>query len=501
VRRSQNGFDNSGHAQNLTWAADGQSFVHWPSRSAAWQGAFDPLTMTYSWISWDNVRTTVQVLQRIATSLVGFNAVLGLEALNEPWQYTPLDVLKAFYWDAYWAVRAAAPHWLFVIQDSFRLEAWAGFMKDCPGVAIDTHVYQAWFDIQSQQSFLDNACSWRKRIRAVQESTLPVLVGEWSLATDNCAMWLNGFHDNAPGYPKVACGSKACPQPYVSGIAGPPTGAAPGPHGTGTSAPSYGQCPVSKPWDNEDAYEPQLAAHKLSAFQEAAGWFYWNFKVELQEQWSWQASVARGWLPPNLTDLPAPLFNVCHTGDADEPPAAASSDLPWYNALPTRSGSPFVLLMGVGLGTLLSVAVLLKLFLSVLVRSGARAKHSKEALQLPPRLLLLARRSQGHRRAGLGVLGLKTRVSSRSLAQLAFPLMSAQHAITEADEEGLMSADSAAEIFEHSSKSRRDLLAAFSSGIKTRSGSSSTTMTDLGSSSIDSTTPYSLLRGFGSREG
>ena len=104
--------------------------------------------------------------------------VLGLEALNEPWQYTPLDVLKvraaaqrpqpsgltwplaplglvlappppplpfpphfsfrfslpppwplfslpcpfisdsvqAFYWDAYWAVRAAAPHWLFVIQ-------------------------------------------------------------------------------------------------------------------------------------------------------------------------------------------------------------------------------------------------------------------------------------------------------------------------------------------------------------------------------------------------
>ena len=56
-------------------------------------------------------------------------------------------------------------------------------------------------------------------------------------------------------------------------------------------------------------------------------------------------------------------------------------------------------------------------------------------LQLPPRLLLLAKRSQGHRRAGLGVLGLKQRMSSRSLAQLAFPLMSAQHVISEADEE------------------------------------------------------------------
>ena len=51
------------------------------------------------------------------------------------------------------------------------MEAWSGFMKGCPGVAIDTHVYQAWFDIQSQQSFLDNACSWRKRIRAVQVCT------------------------------------------------------------------------------------------------------------------------------------------------------------------------------------------------------------------------------------------------------------------------------------------------------------------------------------------
>ena len=37
-----------------------------------------------------------QVLQQIATTLESFNAVLGLEALNEPWQYTPLDVLKAF---------------------------------------------------------------------------------------------------------------------------------------------------------------------------------------------------------------------------------------------------------------------------------------------------------------------------------------------------------------------------------------------------------------------
>ena len=94
VRGSQNGFDNSGHARNITWA-DGDNFAHWPTRSAGWQGAFDPMTMTYASINWDSIRATVGVLQRIATSLRHFPAVVGIEALNEPWQYTPLDVLKA----------------------------------------------------------------------------------------------------------------------------------------------------------------------------------------------------------------------------------------------------------------------------------------------------------------------------------------------------------------------------------------------------------------------
>ena len=111
VRDSQNGFDNSGHASNISWDTDGQHFVHWPVRSAGWQGTFDPLTFTYTTISWDHLRSTINLLQRIALELRNHPAILGLEALNEPWQFTPIDLLKAFYWDAYWAVRAASPHW------------------------------------------------------------------------------------------------------------------------------------------------------------------------------------------------------------------------------------------------------------------------------------------------------------------------------------------------------------------------------------------------------
>ena len=270
VRRSQNGFDHSGHATNVSWSDDSH-FAHWPIRSAGWQGAFDPVAFRYASVSWDNIRATVSLLQAVALSLKGFPAVLGLEALNEPWQFTPLDVLKAFYWDAYWAVRAAAPQWLFVVHDSFRLDEWRGFMKGCPAVALDTHVSQAWFDIRSQESFLENACSWRGRLAALQRDGLPLVVGEWSLATDNCAMWLNGFHDNAPGFPKVACLSVPCARPYVSGIAGPPDGPSPAPFGTGQSAPSDGQCPTTKPWDNEGEIMTALAQRKLSAFDEAAG--------------------------------------------------------------------------------------------------------------------------------------------------------------------------------------------------------------------------------------
>jgi len=28
------------------------------------------------------------------------------------------------------------------------------------------------------------------------QTGVPIVVGEWSLATDNCAMWLNGLNDN-----------------------------------------------------------------------------------------------------------------------------------------------------------------------------------------------------------------------------------------------------------------------------------------------------------------
>ena len=326
-------------------------------------------------------------------------------------------------------------------------------MKGCPAVAIDSHIYQAWFDIQSQESFLEDACSWRDTIRSMQSSTLPLLVGEWSLATDTCALWLDGFHDNAPTYPKVQCGSVKCPEPYVSDIRGPPQGPPLPPFGTGVSSPSFGNCAVGKGWDNEDEIMQKLGQRKLSAFDEAAGWFFWNFKIETKEpHWSWDMSMRRGWLPSNLSATHVGLrtmpqyLNVCitHKGQQQQPAhsTGGAPDTPWYNALPNPNRavtSPVVVLIGLGLATLICAAVLLKMALNVLVKSTMKHRAQPlNSLELPPRLLRLARRSQGRKPGGLGVLGLKQRVSSRALTQLAFPLMNQEHVIEEADEESLL---------------------------------------------------------------
>ena len=154
VRGSQNGFDNSGRSADLKWGSEGQlvgwemttitTFQHWTIRAAHWMGTFDHETDSYPLINHTNIDFTLAVLDEIIDAHKSHSAVWGLEPVNEPWQFTPLDELKAFYWKGYHAVRDKAPHWMYVMHDSFRgyPAAWWGFMKGCANKALDTHIYQ-----------------------------------------------------------------------------------------------------------------------------------------------------------------------------------------------------------------------------------------------------------------------------------------------------------------------------------------------------------------------
>jgi glucan 1,3-beta-glucosidase len=137
LKDSQNGFDNSGQSMGFKWTtalnreyADLTTFEHWPARTARWMGEFDQKTASYPTINQANIRHALDVIQIITDTYAGHPAVLGLEPVNEPWQYTPIDELKKFYWEGYLIVKRGAPYWKYIMHDSFRFDPniWGGFM-------------------------------------------------------------------------------------------------------------------------------------------------------------------------------------------------------------------------------------------------------------------------------------------------------------------------------------------------------------------------------------
>lgn len=111
-------------------------------------------------------------------------------------------------------IRLGAPHWIVVLHDSFRLtdDVWGGkidknedvrrhqggFLLNCDKYLVDTHLYLAWaYDTHDNMTVhIQTACGNTERLRHMESIGVPIVVGEWSLATDNCAMWLNGLNDN-----------------------------------------------------------------------------------------------------------------------------------------------------------------------------------------------------------------------------------------------------------------------------------------------------------------
>jgi glucan 1,3-beta-glucosidase len=157
---------------------------------------------------------------------------------------------------------------------------------------------------------------------------MPLIVGEWSLATDNCAMWLNGFNDNLPGYPKVSCRMFPCAAPYMGyeQPGTPPSNEMPlqGPYGTGVSGPQFGQCPVGVEWgDRNNEYMTTLTMKSLNSFNSGHGWFFWNFRTEMEPRWSFIQAYYNGWFPGNVSDVhAAEVVNAC------PPPTVAAVALP-----------------------------------------------------------------------------------------------------------------------------------------------------------------------------
>ena len=187
--------------------------------------------------------------------------------------WTPMDVLRKFYWEVYAIVRKGAPHWIYVMDTSFRGAELGrgGFMRGCPNKAVDKHPYHAWAPWGVIETYYARSCGWAAEHVAIEDEVdMPVIAGEWSLAMDTCAMWLLGFNDMQPGEPRAICDMVPCPcadkadgqfttwsseestmdncylgndHPLHPGLPLDATQGLRGPFGSGISGPMFGRCP------------------------------------------------------------------------------------------------------------------------------------------------------------------------------------------------------------------------------------------------------------------
>lgn len=157
-------------------------------------------------------------------------------------------------------------------------------------------------------------------------------------------MWLNGFNDNLPGFPKVPCDYVKCPESYLgdsfTGLPLDRSRPIQGPYGTGTSGPSFGYCPTSCTEffdEDDDVVTRNLAHKKLSSFNIGHGWYFWNFKTEIDPKWDFMRSVEKGWIPSNVAQL-SQVSDACAAEDSGEficrakrnaPEATLRSSLQW----------------------------------------------------------------------------------------------------------------------------------------------------------------------------
>lgn len=323
LKDSQNGFDNSGLAKEIHIEKINNiiHFDHWNYRSADWIGNYNLTTKSYDNINYNNIHFTLEVIQQVLNRYKNRKSFWGLEPINEPWEYTPLKELKYFYKNVYDIfLNEQLFNKVLILHDSFRPDKWkTAYFLESNGkpkikIYLDTHQYMAWGKPIPFNDYILGAKRWKQ-----PNSAFDIIVGEFSLATDNCIMWLNGFMDNQNGYPLQTCFVEDCPykDKYISQI----NNVINGPFGSGYSYPTYdGQCPTTIPiylnknisldstWienskdyninDREKYYARKLFLQLIESFEKNSdGWIFWNFDVESSTyQWSFLKLIDKNYI-------------------------------------------------------------------------------------------------------------------------------------------------------------------------------------------------------------
>jgi glucan 1,3-beta-glucosidase len=242
------------------------------------------------------------LMQRLADEghLAPIGPVDMIQPANEPWMTIDMNVVLRFYNQTYSIIRAIAPaeHVAISFSDSFRLPdpAFAHFMPASQGfqnVYLDEHYYQI-FDYgglsMSREQHLASTTSFFRAMMSNHVKQSRLIVGEFTLATTDCAHWLSG----------VNMGNR---------WDGTRTGE--GHHD------AFGTCTGddgNDPSQFSDAYRAWLRSYAQALFQLfentlnltnpetnednwSAGYYFWTLKTEGAPQWDLLAGLKGGWIP------------------------------------------------------------------------------------------------------------------------------------------------------------------------------------------------------------
>jgi len=173
-------------------------------------------------------------------------------------------------------------------------------------VWIDTHIYQVFDNYRlsfTWEQNLSQTCKINKPEVAV--APLSTMVGEWSLATVDCARWLNGYNVGSR-YDGTYHATNEAPQPLGSCIGQNDL------HDTTVFTPEYRE------------FLLQFASAQMDAYESgsSAGWFFWNFKTEKAPQWDYLLGLKEGWIPTDHQNRKYNCDNVPLPSTDDSSPSS-----------------------------------------------------------------------------------------------------------------------------------------------------------------------------------
>lgn len=263
-----------------------------PGSQNGWNhsGKYGPV----GWLNGTQGEANAERTLRIVDTMVTFfnktewdHVVPVFGVINEPAIFRiETKRVQDWYRKSYEAIRERNKDIWLTYHDGFiGLESWNGFFKDFNHTVLETHMYMIFDDGLVQMPHDKQAAfpchDWRNTLDR-SHSGASTMVGEFSLATNDCGKYLNG----------VGLGTR-----YEGTLDG--------------SSPVCATCNCSSvvDWRNwSDDYKSFLKSfveHQMDAFEQSSiGWFFWTYKTEdhVNAHWDYQLGWEEGWLPKKVYD-------------------------------------------------------------------------------------------------------------------------------------------------------------------------------------------------------